>query len=403
MRPEAHELPELVREWHREGRAWLPAGQGSRLDWGPPLSRPAEVLSCARLDRIVEHNPGDFTLTVEAGTPLAAVQEALVPHRQWLALDPPWGEAEGSVGGLVARGMAGGYRQRYLGVRDQLIGLRLLRPDGVAARAGGRVVKNVAGYDLMRLFTGSWGSLGLITEVTLRTLPVPVHRCGLLVQGPAEGLASLARWLLGSSLTPERVDLWNAPLAAAAGREPLPLLLIALASVAAESLEAQSAAIAERSTLPLCPLAQAELPPLLAVARGIARGVGQGGAPGDWLLRLGVRPDRAFDLLAAPELAGLSLDVAAGSGLGSAWAPAAALVPERVQALRRRCGELGGWLMVLRQPASATPLPAWTDAPARTWIEAVKRQFDPLGQLAPGRLPGVAAAPAGGAQRSLTS
>jgi glycolate oxidase FAD binding subunit len=396
MRPEPHELPKLVRDLHQQGRAWLPAGLGSRLDWGPPLSQPAEVVSCARLDRIVEHNPGDFTLTVEAGAPLAAVQEALAPHRQWLALDAPWGEAPGSVGGLVARGMAGGYRQRYLGVRDQLIGLRLLRADGVAARAGGRVVKNVAGYDLMRLFTGSWGSLGLITEVTLRTLPLPVHRRGLLAQGPPEVLAPLARWLLGSSLTPERVDLWSAPLAAAAGLEAQPLLLIALASVAAVSLEEQSAAIAERSALPLRPIAAADLPALLAVARG--------GAPTDWLLRLGVRPDRAFELLAAPELAGLPLDLAAGSGLGIAWAAASLLGGSRVQELRRRCRDLGGWLTVLRQPAGSA-LPAWSDAPARSLIEAVKRQFDPLNQLAPGRLPGVAAPsppPPGGAQRSLT-
>jgi glycolate oxidase FAD binding subunit len=395
MRPEAHELPELVRDLHRQGRAWLPAGLGSRLDWGPPLRQPCETVSCARLDRIVEHNPGDFTMTVEAGAPLAAVQEALAPHRQWLALDAPWGEAGGSVGGLVARGMAGGYRQRYLGVRDQLIGLRLLRADGVAARAGGRVVKNVAGYDLMRLFTGSWGSLGLITELTLRTLPLPVHRRGLLVQGPPEALASLARWLLGSSLTPERVDLWSAPLAAA-GLEAQPLLLIALASVAAESLDEQAAAIAERSALPLRPVAAADLPALLAVARG--------GAPTDWLLRLGVRPDRAFDLLAAPELTGLPVDLAAGSGLGLAWAPAALLASSRVEDLRRRCRDLGGWLTVLRQPAGSS-LPAWSDAPARQLIEAVKRQFDPLHQLAPGRLPGVAAPSppaAGGLQSSLT-
>jgi glycolate oxidase FAD binding subunit len=197
------------------------------------------------------------------------------------------------------------------------------------------------------------------------------------------------RWLLGSSLTPERVDLWSAPLASVAGLEPLPLLVIALASVAAESLEEQAAAIAERSSLPLRSIAAAELPPLLAIARG---GAGQEAPspPADWLLRVGVRPDRAFDLLAAPELRGLSLDLAAGSGLGIAWAPAAVLAIGRVQELRRHCRELGGWLTVLRQPASATPLPAWTDAPARSLIEAVKRQFDPLGQLAPGRLPGVA-------------
>lgn len=381
MRPEAHELHELVRELHRQGSAWLPAGLGSRLVWGPPLREPCPVLSCARLDRIVEHTPGDFTLTVQAGAPLAAVQEALAPHRQWLALDPPWGGADSSIGGLVARGLAGGYRQRYLGVRDQLIGVRLLRADGVAAMAGGRVVKNVAGYDLMRLLTGSWGSLGLITELTLRTLPLPPHRSGLLVQGPPEALAPLARWLLGSTLTPERVDLWSAPLAAAAGLAPEPLLLIALASVAAASLEEQAAAIAERSALPVRSVEADALAPLLATARG-------DGAAG-WLLRLGVPPDAACRLLEAPELAAVSLDLAAGSGLGTAWAPASALGVSRVQELRRRCQELGGWLTVLLQPPGAT-LPAWLDSPARPMIEALKQRFDPLGQLAPGRLPGVA-------------
>ncbi len=391
MRPDPHELPELVRELHGQGTAWVPAGLASRLSWSAPLHQPCAVLSCARLNRILEHNPGDFTLTVEAGVPLEELQQALAPHRQWLAVDDPWGSAvlgAGSIGGLVARGLAGGYRQRYLGVRDQLIGIRVLRADGVAARAGGKVVKNVAGYDLMRLFTGSWGSLGLITELTLRTLPRPPHRSALLVQGPLPDLAALARWLLGSSLTPERVDLWSSALAAAAGQEPLPLLLIALASVAEESLQEQAAAIAERTTLPLRPLAAAELTALLAAASGPAAGEATA-APG-WLLRLGVKPDAVAELLRSPELVDLPVDMAAGSGLGHGWAPAAALGPSGVQELGRRCRELGGWLMVLRQPEGMN-LSAWSDAPSRPWIEAVKRQFDPLGQLAPGRLPGVAA------------
>ena len=391
MRPDPHELPELVRELHAQGSAWVPAGLASRLSWGAQLRQPCAVLSCARLNRILEHNPGDFTLTVEAGMPLHELQQALAPHRQWLAVDDPWGSpalGAGSIGGLVARGLAGGYRQRYLGVRDQLIGIRVLRADGVAARAGGKVVKNVAGYDLMRLFTGSWGSLGLITELTLRTLPWPPHRRALLAQGPLQDLAPLARWLLGSSLTPERVDLWSSALAAAAGLGPEPLLLIALASVAEESLEEQAAAIAGRTALPLRPLAAPELESLLAAARGPSDPAVLA-APG-WLLRLGVKPDRLFDLLQTPELADLPMDLAAGSGLGHSWAPAASLGASRVEALRRRCRELGGWLMVLRQP-EGMGLSAWCDAPSRPWIEAVKRQFDPLAQLTPGRLPGVAA------------
>jgi glycolate oxidase FAD binding subunit len=155
----------------------------------------ATVVSCRRLDRLIDHAVGDFTVTVQAGLGLKQLQEALAEQQQWLAIDWPWGsgadgDGAGSVGGLVARGLAGGLRQRHLGVRDQVIGIGLLRSDGIAAHAGGRVVKNVAGYDLMRLFTGSWGSLGLITEVTLRTLPLPPQR---RERGPAPACALFSR------------------------------------------------------------------------------------------------------------------------------------------------------------------------------------------------------------------
>ncbi|MFO7628771.1 MAG: FAD-binding oxidoreductase, partial [Prochlorococcaceae cyanobacterium] len=244
--PEPQALQEQVRDLYRQGTPWLPAGAGSRLHWGPPVAPESLVLSCRRLNRILEHNPGDFTVSVEAGTPLAELQACLASQNQWLPLDWPCSsgpggeasgsiEASGSVGGLVARGLAGGYRQRYLGVRDQLIGIGLIRSDGVFAHAGGKVVKNVAGYDLMRLFTGSWGSLGLITELTLRTLPLPPQRRGLWLAGSLAELDALSRWLLASSLSPERLDWWSAPLVEQAPIEappsPQPRLLLSLASV----------------------------------------------------------------------------------------------------------------------------------------------------------------------------
>ena len=415
--PDSSDLQELVRDLHQRRSAWLPAGLGSRLDWGAPVA-PCTVVSTAALAGIREHSPGDFTLTVGAGTPLVEIQEALARHGQWLALDFPFqidpapslsgdgahgpGQGGGSIGGLVARGLAGGYRERYLGVRDQLIGLRLLRADGVEARAGGKVVKNVAGYDLMRLLCGSWGSLGLITELTLRTLPVPPERGGLLLSGPPAALVERLGRLLRSGLTPERLDLWTAPLAAAAGLEPAPVLLVALASVNRASLDAQVRSVA----------ALAECPPQALAVRVcgrdelavlLERTQRSQPSPGDpphsspsagaaWLLRLGVLPTRLGALLERPELAGLPVNLAAGSGLGLAWA-GAHLPAERVEALRRGCRELGGHLTVLRQPAPASgssPLPAWEDAPSRALIEAIKDRFDPRRQLAPGRLPGVA-------------
>lgn len=388
IHPTRDELPELVRHWHRECTPWLPAGLASRLAWGPPLQAPCERLSIDQLNRILEHNPGDFTITVEAGAPLLEVQRVLAGHGQWLAVDPPWGSAGGggSLGGLVARGLAGGYRQRYLGLRDQLIGIGLVRADGTAARAGGRVVKNVAGYDLMRLLAGSWGSLALITELSLRTLPLPPHRAGLLVQGEATLLASLSTSLARSTLTPERIDWWSTPLSEAAGLEPAPALLIALASVEASCLEDQLGAVANLTELSSRRLPAEDLEALLKVGRGSPLTAEQPA----WLLRVGVSPDGAPMVLEKGSALGLKMELGAGSGLGMAWTEEAnAIEATGVARLRLLCQELGGHLSVLLQPEGAD-LDAWSDAPAKGLMEAVKRQFDPLGQLAPGRLPGVA-------------
>jgi len=387
--PEPHELSELVRQLHGQATPWLPAGFGSRLGWGPAVQDTATVVSCQRLNRILDHAVGDFTVTVEAGTPLRQLQETLWSHGQWLAIDWPWGsEADGSgagsVGGLVARGLAGGLCHRYLGVRDQLIGIGLMRTDGVAARAGGKVVKNVAGYDLMRLFTGSWGSLGLITELTLRTTPMPPQRRGLLLQGPLEALDGLRRWLLRSSLTPELIDWWSPALSLRAAREPKNALLLSLASVSAEALADQSTEIQGRAEA-LGLHGQRLDPERLEALRAVA--LGERSAQG-WLLRLGLLPSHASELLADRALRDLPLVLGAGSGLGYAWATAEALPAYRVEELRRLCCRHGGYLTVLQQPQS-TAVPAWSDAPSRALIEAVKREFDPKQQLARGRLPGV--------------
>ena len=401
IRPEPSELQELVQDLHRRAAPWLPAGLGSRLHWGPPvLPGPGEaqplMLSTARLDRLIEHCVGDFTVTVEAGMPLQALQAELAQQRQWLAIDWPWGsgpggDGSGSVGGLVARGLAGGLRQRYLGVRDQLIGIGLLRTDGTAARAGGKVVKNVAGYDLMRLFTGSWGSLGLITELTLRTFPRPPQRRGLLLQGDLSALESLRRQALAAALLPQRLDWWSPALAGEQSGEQ-PALLLSLVSVSAEAIVeqlTQHRRAAESAGL------RAELldPEQLQVLESAGRcGAGSPGPAGQWLLQLGVLPARGTGLLADPALHGLRLSLAAGAGQGIAWGAAKEIPSYRVERLRHRCEALGGFLTVLQQPQSSG-LVAWGDSPARALIEAIKREFDPLQQLARGRLPGVAPQP----------
>ena len=393
MTPEPSELQELVRTLHQQAAPWLPAGLGSRLDWGPKVSPGSSVVSCQKLNQILEHSPGDFTVRVQAGTPLVELQEALAHHGQWLAVDAPWGQpSQGSVGGLVARGLAGGFRQRYLGVRDQVIGISLLRADGTAAKAGGQVVKNVAGYDLMRLLAGSWGSLALITELSLRTLPIPPERRGLWISGELEGLATLSHWLLASSLSPERVD-WQR-------QGPGPWgLLISLASISGPTLAEQISCLQAKAAdfgLEAQPLERDALDALETQGRGPAASDSDRNTNPAWLLRLGVKPSGCAELLrelSQPNLQGVGVVISAGSGLGYAWAGAAELPSYKADALRRLCHQLGGYLTVLKQPA-ASELPAWLDAPSRPMALAIKRQFDPKQQLARGRLPGVQPTPA---------
>src|SRR5919197_1172126 len=150
----------------------VPRGGGTKLGWGGPPRGLDVLLSLERLNRLVEHSAGDLTLVAEAGTTLGAVQQALAGDRQFLALDAPLSE-RATLGGIVSTSISGPMRQRYGSVRDQLIGITLARADGKLAKAGGKVVKNVAGYDLMKLLTGAFGTLGVVVRCAFRLYPLP--------------------------------------------------------------------------------------------------------------------------------------------------------------------------------------------------------------------------------------
>jgi glycolate oxidase FAD binding subunit len=147
-------------------------GGGTRAGWGHPTEPADLVLATAGLNRIVEHNEGDLTAVLEAGVPLRAAQEQFAGSGQMLALDPP-GAPEATVGGVFATGDSGPLRHRYGAARDLIVGMEVALPDGSVAKSGGKVIKNVAGYDLAKLFTGAFGTLGLITRVSVRLHPIP--------------------------------------------------------------------------------------------------------------------------------------------------------------------------------------------------------------------------------------
>ena len=157
---------DAVRAASGAGEGLRIVGAGTWLDAGHPVSA-TRTLSLADDRGIVAYSPGDLTITVRAGTTLAEIAEALREHGQWLALDPEGG-MEVTIGATVATGSYGPAATLYGTVRDQLLGMTVVTGRGEIARPGGRVVKNVAGFDLTRLMTGAWGTLGVITEVTLR-------------------------------------------------------------------------------------------------------------------------------------------------------------------------------------------------------------------------------------------
>lgn len=164
------EAAALMRAAAELGLAVVVRGSGTRLHWGNPPERCDLVIETTGLDEVVEHAAGDLVATVQAGVRLERLSEVLGAAGQRLALDPPGG---GTVGGVLATGVAGPLRLRYGTPRDLLIGITVVRPDGTIAKSGGKVVKNVAGYDLGKLFAGSRGTLGLITQATFRLHPVP--------------------------------------------------------------------------------------------------------------------------------------------------------------------------------------------------------------------------------------
>jgi len=187
-------------------RSIVPCGNGTKLTWGGFPGQFDFYLSTCYVNQIVDHAVGDLTVTVQAGIPLAQLQEKLRQSNQFLPLDPADPETA-TLGGIVATADAGSWRERYGGVRDLLIGISFVRADGEIAKAGGRVVKNVAGYDLMKLLTGSYGTLGLITQLTFRTYPLPPASATLVLTGDTDAITQVAQTLRNSTLTPTRADL----------------------------------------------------------------------------------------------------------------------------------------------------------------------------------------------------
>jgi glycolate oxidase FAD binding subunit len=187
--------------------AVLPCGGGTELGLGQPPERYDLALCTARLNAMLEHEAADLTCSVQAGMTLAALQQRLTAKGQFLALDPPYPQ-RATIGGILAANSSGPGRLRYGAARDLVIGLKVVLGDGTIARSGGNVVKNVAGYDLNKLYVGSLGTLGVIVEANFKLLPLPEHEETLLIGfDSAEAAMQAVAALLSAAVTPNALEL----------------------------------------------------------------------------------------------------------------------------------------------------------------------------------------------------
>jgi len=375
--PDAPALAAALAAATGAGERVRPAGGGTKLDWGAPAPQPDVELRTGALDRILSYDPGDLTAVLQAGVTLAAAREEFTRHGQVLALDPPDAGGAATVGGVVASADSGPWRHRHGSVRDLLLGVTVALADGSLARAGSRVIKNVAGYDLAKLYAGSFGTLGAIAEVVVRLHPRPEATATVVARASKPGsLAAGAATLGAAPLELEALDMrWErgggAILARAGGRSAAAIArraaeLLARAGLDPEPPETDDDALWDAQR-------EAQRPP-------------EGGAT----VRVGAGPSQLERVLAAADAARAERAVGR-AGLGLTWltfAPGHAR-PEALRELRER---LAGCPVVLesapRELRGAVDPWGVPEGPALELMRRVKARFDPDRTCRPGTFAG---------------
>jgi glycolate oxidase FAD binding subunit len=370
----AGEVAAILAGASRDRKRILIRGAGTKLTWGEPVSMaPVDlVLSTAKLNRVLAHRHGDLTATVQAGATLADVNRTLATHGQWLPLDPPWAD-RCTIGGLVATNDSGPRRHRYGAPRDLIIGIDFVRADGVAAKAGGIVVKNVAGYDLGRLMTGSFGSLAVIVSATFKLYPVPHASRTVVVERYDAALATL----LASQLTPTAVEI----------QAPTPRLLVRFETteVAAQQQADALVALANASGATSTIVAGNEEAALWADHAG-RPWAGEGAVVKITLLPGAVASTLTW-LAAATQ--GCEFDLVGRAGVGVLLARIGGDVERQARVLsglrERLPPPTGGAVLVRGSDDLKSRVDPWGPLGGGLGVmRAIKRQFDPLGILNPG-------------------
>ena len=380
----------------REGWLVEPAGSGTWLWSGSSSSPPDLVLSAARMKRVLHYEPADLTITVEAGMTLTELEAVVRPHRQWLPLDPPGRKR--TMGAVASTGVWGPLGASCGGPRDMILGLRGVTGDGRPFQVGGRVVKNVAGFDLVKLLIGSRGALAFITEVTTRLLPRPESDRTLVLRGRSlDELVHAAVVAYGLKVTPAAVELLERRLPLEGRSEAvLAVRLIGLeervrdeeAAItrafeaaghgALQELTADEALALWREIRHLeddtdlalrLSISPTRLPELTELVRGLGRMRGGRDELSRSAVRMAMHGGAGALRVAVPNLR-------VDSGWAERWA-------DRLEDLRRAISWRGGSLSVTRAPAPLMALlEAWlTPSPHGELMAGIKRVFDPAGIL----------------------
>lgn len=382
------------------GVSILPWGGGTASGVGAPPAAAGIVLGLSRMNRLVEHEPGDLTATVEAGMTFSALQSALRAKGQWLSLDPPQPD-RATIGGVIAADACGPRRQLYGTARDLLIGATVVTADGKVVHGGGKVVKNVAGYDLPKLFIGAYGTLGVVVEMTVKLRPVPdAERLVALMFDRVKDCGAAVRAVLGSDLIPNALEILDAASSAAIGLAASPALVVGFDGLP-EQIDWQVRELAALAK----PLGGREYGPgLTALDSGmwtrLASAPREACAMPAAIMRLSVLPSMVAETIehgtSAARQRGLSSAWAAHAGVGvvtgvvsagDAEPRDTATVASVLADWRASAHAGGGHASLMWAPlAVKSQLPAWDDAgPAGRIMRRIKEQLDPGHVFNPGR------------------
>ncbi|MFN2399638.1 MAG: FAD-binding oxidoreductase [Gemmatimonadaceae bacterium] len=367
------EIGERIKEAAAERRGLRIVGAGHWLSAGRPVAA-VDTLDLSASSGVVDYNPGDLTLTALAATPLDEIARVARAERQWLAFDP-MGEPGGTIGATISTGSAGPLAHAFGTPRDNVLGLDAVTGNGQTISAGGRVVKNVAGFDLTRLLVGSWGTLGAITSVTvrLRGIPEADETYSLAIAEDVSGLEWIRRSLGGSSFAPWAVEVLNRNLSRLLGIGDHLSLLVRIAG-SGDSVRSQSRILSQLGDLSAC---NAD------VWRALARCEPSSAV----VLRLSRRPSRVTETWAhAQTLPHGKCEALTHASVGRGVVRC--MIPfedgDSLANLVTSALSFSGTCIFERLPASA-----WKDVPssvAGRLSSGIRRSFDPCGILNPGIL-----------------